>query len=139
MAKKTKGPRKPTNGGDVGYGRPPKEHQFKPGQSGNPRGRPKGVPTFEDILAREARRFVKLKQGSEVIHMTKLEALVRRVFQMALEGNLSAIRLLLTFKGQAGTPDEEETSNLGVMPDEEAIQRILARFERRPPDIEGKS
>ena len=139
MAKKTKGPRKPTNGGDVGYGRPPKEHQFKPGQSGNPRGRPKGVPTFEDILAREARRPVKLQQGSKVIHMTKLDVLVRRVFQMALEGNLSAIRLLLTFKGQAGTPDEEETSNLGVMSDEEAIQRILARFERRLPDIEGKS
>ena len=29
------------HGGAVGYGRPPKEHQFKPGQSGNPKGRPK--------------------------------------------------------------------------------------------------
>ena len=25
---------------EVGYGRPPQEHQFKPGQSGNPKGRP---------------------------------------------------------------------------------------------------
>lgn len=29
--------------GEVGYGKPPAEHRFKPGQSGNPRGRPKGA------------------------------------------------------------------------------------------------
>ncbi len=28
------------NDEEVGFGRPPKQHQFKPGQSGNPRGRP---------------------------------------------------------------------------------------------------
>lgn len=28
---------------EVGYCRPPREHQWKPGQSGNPKGRPKGT------------------------------------------------------------------------------------------------
>ena len=27
--------KKPTGDNEVGYGKPPKEHQFKPGQSGN--------------------------------------------------------------------------------------------------------
>ncbi len=33
--------KKPTGDNEVGYGNPPKEHQFKPGQSGNLKGRPK--------------------------------------------------------------------------------------------------
>jgi hypothetical protein len=30
----------------VGYRRPPRNRQFKPGQSGNPTGRPKGTKNF---------------------------------------------------------------------------------------------
>ena len=49
----------PTDGkpnGVVGYRRPPVNRQFKPGQSGNPKGRPKGsknfVTTFAEVLSR---------------------------------------------------------------------------------------
>ena len=37
----------------VGYGKPPKHSQFKPGQSGNPRGRPKKVMAFAEALEKE--------------------------------------------------------------------------------------
>ena len=35
---------------DVGYGKPPKANQFKPGKSGNPKGRPKGARSEATML-----------------------------------------------------------------------------------------
>ena len=38
-------------GYEVGYGRPPQHTQFRPGQSGNPAGRRKGVRNLADRRA----------------------------------------------------------------------------------------
>lgn len=35
----------------AGYGDPPKESQFKPGQSGNPKGAKRKLPEIDDLLA----------------------------------------------------------------------------------------
>jgi hypothetical protein len=35
---------------DVGYGKPPKHTQFKPGHSGNPRGRRRGQQNFKTVI-----------------------------------------------------------------------------------------
>ena len=39
------------NGEPVGYGNAPKQHRRKPGQSGNPKGRPKGSRNRKTLYA----------------------------------------------------------------------------------------
>jgi hypothetical protein len=99
-ASKPKG--KKTGGGyAVGYGKPPKSAQFKPGHSGNPNGRPKGQPTTQQLLLQEAAKMVKVKIGDDIVQLSKHQAIIRKLYIMALEGNVVALRLILSQLGSA--------------------------------------
>ena len=62
MAKKTK----PRGDNEVGYGKPPKEHQFKPGRSGNLKGRPKSKKSGLTDISKLLNEPVKVKAGGKV-------------------------------------------------------------------------
>ena len=51
------------NGYEVGYGKPPTHSQFRPGQSGNPAGRRKGVRNLKTDVKRTLATPVKVKEG----------------------------------------------------------------------------
>jgi hypothetical protein len=126
---------KPPGQYEVGYGRTPIHSRFKPNQSGNPAGRRKGQPTPNEIFMKEAARLVKIKRGDTVETITKHEAVIRRLFQAAMEGDMPAARLVLlglaqTTPAAADAPPEDETANLALSatPDEEAVRRMLGRF-----------
>lgn len=122
----------------VGYRRPPKQHQFKPGQSGNPKGRPKGAPTLQELMAKEATRHVKLKQGDKVIVVPKLEALARRVFNKALEGDLAAARMIFQLAAGPDAPATAESADSFALPEDDVIRRMLSRFDHINPQRGSK-
>lgn len=80
---------------EVGYKRPPREHQFKPGQSGNPKGRPKKNKNFVEDVKGEMNELIQIQEQGKLKKITKQKALAKRIVADALSGKTSIIKLLL--------------------------------------------
>ncbi len=85
----------------VGYGKPPRQTQFKPGQSGNPRGRPKSPTAFDDLIEKELSQLVTVREGDRARRLPKRSVIVKQVVKKAMEGEDRALRSLLTLLGSA--------------------------------------
>lgn len=79
----------------VGYKKPPKSSQFKPGQSGNPSGKSKGLRSIaselRDILSEE----MTVSTGNEIKRVTKQRALASALVTAAIEGDLRATAIVM--------------------------------------------
>lgn len=88
--------RRDGQGRPVGYGVPPEEHKFKPGQSGNPKGRPKGSKNESTILRGLMERKLEVRStGGRTRKMSVLEAVLHRIAEDALNGNVKSGAFLL--------------------------------------------
>jgi hypothetical protein len=84
--------KKPPGDYEVGYGRPPKASQFKPGQSGNPRGRPKQADAAALDIAGLLNEPIKVKVAGKAKTMSPFEASFRQLTKQAIKDkNLGSI------------------------------------------------
>ena len=81
---------------DVGYGQPPERTRFKPGQSGNPRGRPKGALNMASVLERTLKEKVVVNENGKRKVVSKLEAAIKQLANQAASGQPRAMQLLTT-------------------------------------------
>lgn len=122
----------PPNDDDrVGPGRPPKHSRFKPGESGNPRGRPKGSVSFATIIKREARKKVKIRENGRTKSISGMEVVARQAMQQAMKGNLKATALVIQEADKVDDAATIATSPLSTPNlDTNAMRRIAERFLR---------
>jgi hypothetical protein len=118
--------------GAVGYGRPPVNRQFKPGQSGNPRGRPKGSKNFVTVAAEALSRPVKVRENGKIRTLTKWEAIIEGTVNQAVAGDPKARATILQLADKLEaynrlTVNYKEHANSAL----EHLQRRLAEI--RPP------
>ena len=85
----------PRPGYEVGYGKPPQSTRFRKGQSGNPKGRPKGVQSFARLARQAFNEKIAIKENGKRRIITKLHAALKQLANKAASGDAAAIREVL--------------------------------------------
>jgi hypothetical protein len=95
----------------VGYKNPPKGSRFKPGKSGNPKGRPKRPKIISPytIFLAEADKRIKVNAGGKIQYLSNMEIVIKKLFQEARSGsNWAQKRIIdLYLKGDFSESFEE--------------------------------
>lgn len=119
------GPRAAGSDYEVGYGKPPRRSQFKPGQSGNPKGRPKSALSFKTLLARELKQLVEIREGNGTRKISKKEAAVKSLAMKALKGDPNALKSVITLIGDEADADQPTNEQPLSAADEAQLRRLL--------------
>jgi hypothetical protein len=109
----------------VGYKQPPKRHQFQPGQSGNPNGRPKGTRNFKTDLRDELGEMISFREGGHEVSISKQRALIKRLVASAIEGDTRSIATLMSFCARAFGDDDHDQQQ--APEDREIVQAFKRR------------
>jgi len=115
---------------DVGYGKPPKRSQFQKGQSGNPKGRPKGSLNVATALERELNQRVTIKENGVTRSITKFEAAIKQMVNKAATGDAKAIQFLMSVLNvsNGGAPGEAPL-NVPIDADLAVMASMMRRFQ----------
>jgi Family of unknown function (DUF5681) len=95
-------------GYDVGYKRPPRHTQFKRGQSGNPKGRAKGVQNHRTTLSRVVNEKVSVREGDKTRRMTKFEAMLQAHTLKGMKADTRSALVILNLLSKTRLLGDEE-------------------------------
>jgi hypothetical protein len=140
-------PHKEQSDNEVGYRRPPVAHQFKKGQSGNPKGRRKGSVSAVSHVANALNEFVVVQEKGERRSFSKLAVAAKQLVNKAVSGDLRAWKCLLEMMETPEWNTMNETIQRSVNGNSvrerlmQRIEQIRARMDAtdsRDPDTPDK-
>ncbi len=131
-------PASPPEDEPVGYGRPPRQHQWKPGQSGNSGGRRKGARGSKRDRDRMLDLPVQATEDGHPRTLTTQQAALRAVRKKALNGDMRALDRLIEMSIDRHTEAEAQANAKGAervsKEDRALLQQALARLAPGPSE-----
>jgi hypothetical protein len=128
---------------EVGYGRPPKHTRFKPGTSGNPKGRPRGAKSLADAFEQALNERVPVNDNGKRKKITMSEAIAKQTMRKAVAGDQRALRLVFDMWFRWHPKGKQELDAVNLMRElgaaaADAIEKEKAEKEEREGLADGE-
>jgi hypothetical protein len=112
----------------VGYQRPPKDHQFKPGRSGNLKGRPNGSKNVATLVLEVLRRKIKVHDRGQIRHVPTLEAMVLKFIESALKGNTKSATFLFNWYAEVEAAEKNLKKKVTTITDKMTLKEAMGAY-----------
>ncbi|MEI8390222.1 MAG: DUF5681 domain-containing protein [bacterium] len=134
MPKKTKNSENSDNY-EVGYKKPPKDSQFKPGESGNKKGRPKDSKNTYAMLNEVLVQKISIKENGRDLRIPKKLAMIMQLVNKAVKGDVKAINSLLPHMLMADAKEEDKNKILASISQDD--RDIITNYLKNISDFDG--
>ena len=121
---------------NIGYKKPPAHSRFKPGRSGNPKGRPSKRRAMAAVLREFLEKPLEIKDGGRIRRMQRREALVHNLYSKAMKGDPRAVTAFILLMRQCGYANEVE-EQVATLVDEGDFADLLQDYLARNPVAPG--
>lgn len=112
----------------VGYKNPPKQHQFRPGKSGNPSGRPKKIKSIAEEVLEALGEMTRILRDGHQIQATKAAAIASKLIDRAIDGDMRATNSILSLSNES---NRDQVAGDNSQADLDIVEDLIAREMRR--------
>jgi hypothetical protein len=114
---------------EIGYGKPPRHTRFRPGQSGNPRGRPKDAKNLSTLVHEALNEPVVVTENGRRRKVSKCRAIITQLVNRSAQADLKATQILLGIVQEIERRCEAEPAVTTFdAADEKVLEQLTARF-----------